>query len=407
MPDADKLAAVRAAMPSLSAGIQLNTGSVGPMPAEVAAAMAELETRERDIGRALFADYLDALQRMAEARAGIAAVLGGDLDEVALTHSTTDGMNLATWAVDWRPGDRAVTTVHEHAAGLGPLYVLRDRSGVELEYADFAGDAGDDEVVEAFDRAIKPGTRLVSLSHVLWTTGLVMPVARIAELAHERGAIVAVDGAQAAGAIPVSVGDLGIETYAVPGQKWLLGPEGIGGLWVGRAFLEAAKSTFAGHYTFETYDSRGHGTVHPDARRFEVTNYHRPSILGLARAIGWLTMFVGLDFVHRRGREMARYAADALAGIDNVTLLTPRDRMATLVSFRIGGWEAQAALDELAARTFAIARTIPHVDAVRISPGFWTSVDELDRFLDGVRLLAAHDPASIPPRRTLKILGTS
>jgi L-cysteine/cystine lyase len=142
-----------------------------------------------------------------------------------------------------------------------------------------------------------------------------------------------------------------------------------------------------------------------DARRFMVTNYHRPSVLGMARAIGWLTMYVGLEFVHRRGADMAHRAADLLADIEGVTLLTPRDRMAGLVSFRIAGWPAQAALDELSSRTFAIARTLPMVDALRISIGFWTTEDELDRFLDGVRLLAAHTPESIPPRRTLTIVG--
>jgi selenocysteine lyase/cysteine desulfurase len=116
-------------------------------------------------------------------------------------------------------------------------------------------------------------------------------------------------------------------------------------------------------------------------------------------------MFVGLEFVHRRGLAMARLAADRLAEIPNVTLLTPRDRMATLVSFRIGGWPAQEALDELGARTFAIARTLPLVDALRISVGFWTTEPELEQFLDGVRLLAAHTPETLPPRKTLTILG--
>ena len=129
------------------------------------------------------------------------------------------------------------------------------------------------------------------------------------------------------------------------------------------------------------------------------------SVLGMARALGWLTMYVGLDFVYRRGAEMAHLAADTLAGIEGVELLTPRDRMAGLISFRIRGWEPQAALDELQARTFAIARTLPAVNALRISAGFWTTEDELERFMDGVRLLAAHTPETIPPRRTLTIVG--
>jgi L-cysteine/cystine lyase len=405
MSDADKLTAVRAALPSLSAAIQLNTGSAGPLPAEVASAMAELEAYERDFGRAQFAYWEEARQRMDEARAGVAAVLGGDLDEVAITHATTDGMNLGTWAIDWRAGGRAITTCHEHPGGYGPLYMIADRYGVDLGFAEFAGDAPDDEIVAQFDRLITPETKLVSISHVLWTSGLVMPVRRIADLAHERGALVLIDGAQAAGAIPVSVRDLGADMYAVPAQKWLLGPEGLGALWVRRELLGGLESTFASFFTFESSDSRGNRKLAADAKRFQVTNYHRPSILGMARAIGWLTMFVGLDFVYRRGSAMAHLAADTLAGIEGVELLTPRDRMAGLVSFRIAGWEPQAALDELQARTFAIARTLPPVNALRISPGFWTTEDELDRFMDGVRLLAAHTPETLPPRRTLTIVG--
>jgi len=404
MPDADKLAAVRAALPSLGAGIQLNTGSVGPMPAEAAAAMAELETYERDIGRADIAYYHEFLERIDEARAAAAAVIGADLDDVALTHATTDGMNHGTWSLDWKPGDRAVTTTHEHVGALGPLYAIRDRLGVDLAFADFEGDATDDEVLAAFDRVMTPGTRLVSVSHVLWTTGLVMPVVRIAQLAHERGALVLVDGAQAVGAIPVSVDDLHADMYSLPAQKWLLGPEGMGAFWIHRDLRDAAKPTYGGHFGWESYDSRGGSVSFADARRFQASPYHRPSVVGMARSIGWLTMFVGLEFVHRRGAAMARYAADALAGIDGVTLLTPRDRMAGLVSFRIGGWPAQEALDELGARTFSIARTLPLVDALRISVGFWTTEDEIDRFVDGVRLLAAHTPETIPARRTLSIL---
>jgi L-cysteine/cystine lyase len=405
MSDADKLVAVRAAMPSLSAAIQLNTGSAGPIPAEVAAAMRELEDYERDFGRAQYEYYLDSMQRMDEARAAVAAVLGGDLAEVAITHAATDGMNLGTWAIDWRDGGVAVTTCHEHAGGVGPLYAVCDRFGVEVRHAEFAGDAADDEILAQFDRLVTPGTKLVSISHVLWTTGLVMPVERISALAHDRGALVIVDGAQAAGAIPVNVRDLGVDLYAIPAQKWLLGPEGLGALWARRELLPSLGATFAGYFSFASIDSRGNRELHVDARRFQVTNYHRPSVLGMARAIGWLTMFVGLEFVHRRGATMARRAADQLAAIDGVGLLTPRDRMAGLVSFQIDGWTPDQAMEELAARTFCIIRTLPLVNALRISVGFWTSEDELDRFIDGVRLLAAHTPETIPPRRTLTIVG--
>ncbi len=404
MPDAEKLAAIREAIPALSAGIYLNTGSAGPLPAETAAAMAELAARERDVGRGDDGSFAETLERMAEARASVAAVLGTDVGAVGLTHSTTDGMNAATLVADWRKGGRAVTTVHEHEGGLGPLWALRERLGVDLVAVE-AGDDGDDErTLAAFDAAITPDTRLVSLSHVAWTTGAVLPVAAIAEMAHARGALVVVDGAQAAGAIPVRFDESGADLYAVPAQKWLLGPEGMGALVVAPAVLERVTPPFAGWFSFDHADPAAKGAWWRDARRFEASNYHRPSVVGMARSIGWLSMYVGLDYVYRRGLAMAAMSAERLASIHGVTVLTPPDRMATLVTFRIAGWPADAALDELGARVFAIARTIPGLDAVRISVGFFNSEPELERFATAVELLAAHTPATLPPRR-LTILG--
>jgi L-cysteine/cystine lyase len=125
----------------------------------------------------------------------------------------------------------------------------------------------------------------------------------------------------------------------------------------------------------------------------------------MARSIGWLSMYVGLDFVHRRGMAMAAAMRARLASIPGVSMLTPAQAMATLVTFRIAGWPAQAALDELGARSFAIARTIPSLDAIRISVGFFNSEEELDRFAETVELLASHSPETLPPRRVLAILG--
>jgi L-cysteine/cystine lyase len=124
----------------------------------------------------------------------------------------------------------------------------------------------------------------------------------------------------------------------------------------------------------------------------------------MARSLGWMSMYVGLDYIHRRGMALAHAAARRLAAIDGVSVITPIDRMATLVTFRIAGWTAQKALDELGARVFAIARTVPGLEALRISVGFFNSEEELERFAGAVELLAAHTPETLPPRRLLTIL---
>src|SRR4051794_34526705 len=186
LPDPEKLAAVRAGLPALAAGIYLNTGSVGPLPAETAAAMAELVDYEVRIGRS-HPDYWEGfLERMAEARGTVAAVLGADVAEIGLVHSTSQAMNAAVWSVDVRSGDRIVTTQAEHPGGLGPVQVAASRAGAELVIADVGTGADDDAILAAFDAAITPRTRIVALSHVLWTSGARLPVREIAALAHER-----------------------------------------------------------------------------------------------------------------------------------------------------------------------------------------------------------------------------
>jgi L-cysteine/cystine lyase len=314
-------------------------------------------------------------------------------------------MNIGAWSIDWKVGDRAVTTSLEHPGGTGALYHLRDRLGIEIAFVNVGMGGDPDAILAAFDAAIDERTRLVAVSHVLWATGTVMPIAGIARIAHARGAIVVVDGAQSAGAIPIDLAATGADVYAVSAQKWLLGPEGMGAVAVAPGARERLQPSFGGYFSFETVDPVGAAVRWPDARRYESSNFHRPSVVGMARSIGWLSMFVGLEWVYARGAAMARLAADRLAAIEGVELLTPRDHMANLVTFRIAGWRAEAALEELGARVFAVARTVPLVDAVRISIGFFTSEGELERFIETVALLAAHTPETLPPRRRLMILG--
>jgi L-cysteine/cystine lyase len=378
MPDAEKLAAVREALPALSAGIYLASGEVGPLPSETAAAMDEYAQRELRTGRGHPDDVEAAIERIDEARAGVAAILATDVDAVTLTHGASEALARAVAEVDWRSGDRLLAIGRAEPSSTVARSVA-DRLGVALDAIEPVDDDGDDErVVEAVRAAIGPATRLVVVPHVLATTGARVPIERIAAEAHDAGAVVAVDGSQAVGAVPVVVEDSGADFYAVAGEKWLLGPDGIGALW-----------------TAPAHRGRGLGPV----------EFHTPSVVGFARSCGWLSMYVGLPWIHARGSVLAHAAAERLATIDGVELLTPRERMATLVTFRIRGWPAEAALAELGARVFAIAGAVPSLEAIRIGVGFFTTEDELERFASAVELLAAHTPSTLPPKPRLTILG--
>jgi L-cysteine/cystine lyase len=335
----------------------------------------------------------------------VAAVLGTEMDLVALTHSTTEGINLALGTINWRPGDRAVTTSLEHPGVTGPLALLRDRLGVEVVEAEI-GDGGDDaRTLAALEAAAGGGrTRAIVASHVAWSTGALLPAASIAALARRCGAVGILDGAQSAGAIPLAVDEIGVDFYAVSGQKWLLGPEGTGALAVGRSDVASVLPPVGGFFAASTPYAVGRDALWPDARRFETAGYHKPSIVGLARSAGWLSMFAGLPWAYERAARLATGAAERLAGTPGVTLVTPRARMATLVSFRVAGWGAEEVAVALGRRVHAIVRFIPGLDAVRLSVAFFTTDDELRRVLDAVEEVAAHTPATLPARPAIEFL---
>jgi L-cysteine/cystine lyase len=404
LPEREKVAAIREALPATGAGIYLNTGSVGPLSIETMKAVREIDDRELQVGRASPDEWDAFLERLEETRGVIGAVLGAGVGEVAITHGTTEAVDTAIWATDPQPGDRFVTTSLEYPGVMAMLGVLREHFRGELVVVD-VGDASDETaVLDAFARAMAPGAKLVVVSHVSYANGAELPVEAICRLAADAGAWSIVDGAQSVGAIPVDVGAIGADFYAFAGQKWLLGPEGTGALWVGPRGLAEGRQTYVGAASFRAVAPDGSAEPWPDARRFEASVFHRPSIAGLARSVGWLAMYVGLGWAYERATRLARQAADSLAEVAGIEMLTPRERMATLVTFRIAGWPAEAARVELAKRIFAVVRTIPELDALRISVGFFTTEEELARFVETVDLLAHHSPETIPRRPTLVVL---
>lgn len=404
MPEPERVAAVRELLPATRAGIYLNAGTCGPIPAESQRAMDEQTALELAIGRALAEQWEDALGRMEEARAAVAAVVIADPADIALTHSTSDGLNLAIASLPWQPGDRILTTNHEHPGGLGPLLALRARLGVEVERVDVGDGADPDGVVAAFEAALARPARAIMVSHALWTTGAVLPVARLGVVARAAGAVSVVDGAQSAGAIPLVLDELGVDAYAMPAQKWLLGPEGMGALWVSRALADATVPVLAGTLSYRSF-SFDAPALHAGARRFEATDFHRPSVVGFARSLGWLAMSVGVTWAQERAVRLAGGMAERLAAIPGVSVVTPRPVAGTLVTFRIAGWTAAEALAEVASRAMAILRDVPALDALRLSIGFWTTEAELDRVAEVVEQVARHTPETLP-RRQLTVLGS-
>ena len=168
--------------------------------------------------------------REAAARARVASFIGAGVDEVALTPNTTQAMRLVSRSIDWKDGDELLITSLEHVSTVTLGWGLERTAGVRVRVVE--ADQGDALFLESLKSALTDRTRLLCVSHVASPDGRILPVADAAELAHERGVRVVVDTAQSLGQFPVDVPALGCDFMAGSGHKWLLGPMGVGILWV-------------------------------------------------------------------------------------------------------------------------------------------------------------------------------
>jgi L-cysteine/cystine lyase len=346
----------RAQFPVLERYAYLNAGTNGPLPraaVEAVSARLERDLAEGRSGRR----YIDSLLELRERiRAEVAAVLGTTPELVALADSTTRGCQIVLAGLGLGADDEIVTTDQEHFGLVGPLRT----SGARVVLTE-----ADEEAVLA---AVTPRTRLIAVSHVLWTTGRRFDLAR---LRRPDGPLLLVDGAQSAGAIPVDL--VGADFYTVSAQKWLCSPEPAGALYVRDP--ERLHVALTGMLSTESHEIDGSFVPKAGARRFDSGWLGGPTCAGFEAALA----------VHPEWRYEAAAAAaarchDLLERL--VDVVTPPGA-STLVSFRPPGdpTELVAALTERG----VIVREMPGLDLVRVSCGWWTSEDDLRRLADGLR----------------------
>lgn len=211
----------------------LNTASLGPTPLSVRAKMdaAWIELEQNPV----FETYNDGPLHLQSdrAREDVAALLGCRAAELLITRSTTDAMNILVSGMRLDAGDRVLLTDQEHEGGTYCWTNLARRRGILVDTIPVAPQDHDPAAIVArLARAIRPGTKVISVSHVISATGYLMPIPEIAALARAKDILCVVDGAQALGQFPVDVKALGCHAYAAPGHKWLMGPKGTGMLYL-------------------------------------------------------------------------------------------------------------------------------------------------------------------------------
>ncbi len=384
--DEAKLDAIRAELPATQAFAYLNTGTNGPFPRRSYETLANYARAELETGRIGKQVFERLIQTRDETREALAAVLGCDAEDIALTHNTTEGVNIALMGLDWRPGDEVVTASTEHPGVLYPVALLRQRYGVRIRMTDI-GLKGHDPLAE-LRSALSPRTRAVVLSHVSWASGMVLPIREIADEAHRAGAVLICDAAQACGMVPSPVLDLGVDAYACSGQKWLCGPDGTGALFVRRARLGDIQPTFLGLWGVKhgMFDNEGYFLPSQGAQRYEVGSFYPASIAALCTSLRWITQEIGWDWVFHRISALGQRCYASLSQLDGVTLLTPPERMAGLVHFVADGIAPNDLSAKLSEMGFAV-RDTPHPPAVRVSTGFYNTEDEIERLVAAIKTI--------------------
>ena len=344
----------RAQFPVLERFAYLQAGSVGPLARGTIDAMHAEEERGLTEGRGSAAHLVRILALREALRGEIAALAGADPDHIALTASTTDGCNIVLAGLDLRPEDEVLTTTDEHFGLLGPLHA----SGARVLVAE-----PDAERILA---AVTPRTRLLALSHVLWTTGQVLPVH---ELRAEAGVPILVDGAQSVGAIPVDVS--GLDYYTISGQKWLCGPEGTGALVVSEP--DALRVGRPSYLSQQGYEQDGVFEPKPGARRFDPNLTPNALTAGLHAALD-----AQPEWRFDRAAELAERCRELLAD-SGAAVIAPQER-ATLVAWRVPVEDSAAIVSRLD-EAGVIVRDLPGRGLVRASVGWWTNEDDLERLV--------------------------
>ncbi len=394
----DKIERIRAAMPTTQKSVYLNTGTAGPLSTHVVETLQREIKAEFENGRSNMPDYARFVEAKRQLRQAFADLVHATPDTIALTHHTTDGMNIVSNGLNLQAGDEVIVTTLEHEGGLLPFYALKARKDITVSTVDLMGVADNDAIVAKLEAAITPRTRLLMFSHVAWNTGQRLPLTKISAMAHRHQVLTLVDAAQSTGAIMLDLPASGVDFYAMPGQKWLCGIEGTGALYIRRDRLSQLSPTFIGYASLEDsslFDYDGAFMLAAGARRFEVGTVYRPGVHAMVANLRWLSDDIGWDWIAERIANLSQYAYKSLKSLAGVTVITPKAGQSGLITFNLKGYDPARVATKLGQENITI-RFLPYPYALRVSTGFYNTEADVDRFIGALESVLSNNPNDLP-----------
>ncbi len=333
--------------PALQNKTYFNYGGQGPLPSPSLDAITASWLRIQELGPFTADVWPFIATEVNSTRRLLAQCCGVPAHRLALTENVTSGCVLPLWGLPFAEGDRLLISDCEHPGVVSACVELARRQNLAIDILPVKHLRGDQAhcdaaVIAAIAQALTPRTRLVVLSHLLWNTGQVMPIAAVAEQLnqHPQQPFLLVDAAQSFGQIPVEEAAAAADIYAFTGHKWACGPEGLGGVALSERVVAEAAPTVIGWRSLRDEskaDLKGSDLFHHDSRRFEVATSCVPLMAGLRCSLELLKKQGSADQRWDSIRKLSGNLWQALQGLDRVKPLLETAPASGLVSFQIIG----------------------------------------------------------------------
>ncbi|HQU17269.1 MAG: class V aminotransferase [Chromatiales bacterium 21-64-14] len=365
---------------SLDPGIiYLNHAAVAPWPRRTVDAVCAFAEENLRYGSRNYPRWVQTELQLRERLARLINV--GSAADIGLLKSTSEGLSVIAYGLDWQPGDNVVSAREEFPSNRLPWDSLRAR-GVALRLADLSGpDSPEDALLALTDHR----TRLVSISAVQYASGLRMDLERLGAECRARGILFCVDAIQAIGAVCFDAQAVSADFVVADGHKWMLGPEGLAVFYVRPELRERLRLHQYGWHMVEAAGDFDRDDWAPaaSARRFECGSPNMLGIHGLNASLSLLEE-LGMDMVERTVINNVQYLIENLERIDEISICSPvtPGRFAGIVAFRPRHSHPEGLFQALQQAGIQCAL---RGGCVRFSPHFHTSDSQLDAALDRVR----------------------
>ncbi|MGB3946627.1 MAG: aminotransferase class V-fold PLP-dependent enzyme [Bacteroidia bacterium] len=372
---------IREQFPLKKTRIYLNNGTMGPSPytviEQLQKALLDANTNGEYVGHEV-------------AREKIATFLNVKVSEIALTHNTTEGLNIVALGLPLKKGDEVIMTTHEHVGNAAPWLNVAKMRGIIIKT--FIPALTAQENLERVESLITAKTKAIAVPHITCTTGIVLPVKQITALAKNKNILVCIDGAHGPGSKFIDIKDIGCDFYASCGHKWLMGPLGTGFLYVNENLLDVLQPYNVGAYAVDKWELSEKKQLLesfvPTAHRYDYGTQSPYSYIALAEALNFISS-IGVKRVEERSHKLATYLQQQLLTLDNkIEMLSSleTESRSTMIGFKLKNTELEQFEKKAAENQFRIRGVREaNLNSVRISTHIYNNFEEIDAFVDFVK----------------------